>query len=272
MMNRALRGCAPFAAPVAALLAFTIGAPSHLAARTGLKRDSQHASIDAISGPEDARALLAKMRETLGGEARLAAVRTLLIKGVDELLDADGRVCSRQAFTRKVLMPDGFQNTLDDLACSFTILGSRFWRKPPLQHRFDADAKRNLLRDFAELCLLMLVRSPAQVSMSAAVEKVPPTGNGRLVFTGDIVRTLELDADRRPHVLEHLVDMYSAGATVPFRTTRRVVIESWAQTNGIWFPATMSTAISSRPSIRTTLSEVRVNEGVTSRDFIAPSE
>lgn len=226
-----------------------------------------------ISGPADAQNVLARMRAALGGEARLGAVRTLLITGANySQNNMAGARNSERRFTRRMMLPDAFQERLEDLSVTFTVVGDRFWRRPLLPVAgTDAGAHREKLQLFTELCLVMLVRSPTQVAMSASMDKAAAPGTAKLLFTGDVARTLELDAQWRPHVLEHPVDVYSPAATVPFRTTRRLTIEEWNQAGGIWFPATMSIAILPRsPSTRVTFRSVRVNEGVSRSDFLPP--
>jgi hypothetical protein len=223
-----------------------------------------------ISGPPEAQLVLSRMKAALGGENRLGGVRTLLIRGSNIY---SGSPPSATPFTCRILLPDAFQEVLEKYSYAFTVIGENFWRRPALPPHLDSPGtRRNVIQHFSELCLIMLGRSPSQVAMSASIEKHSSGAVAKLKLTGDVTRTLEFDAQWRPHVLEHPVDMYSPGASIPLRTTRRLVVEKWAKISDIWFPVAMTvTYPPGAPSMATQFNEVRVNEGVSRGDFLAPS-
>jgi hypothetical protein len=207
------------------------------------------------------------MREALGGESRLNEIRTLLIRGSNTYSDN-----SVTRFTYRISLPNAYQEFLERQSITFTVIDDKFWRFPAFPPSVDpAGPHGSVVSRFADWCLLMLGRASSQVAMSASVEK-GGSGRPRLILTGDVTRTLELDAHWRPRVLENPVDMYSPGDRVPVPKTRRLVIEKWAQNSGIWFPAEMSIAFLPRPpSVKIRFSEIQVNEGVNRSDFAAPS-
>lgn len=230
---------------------------------------SDGVSSGKIAGPPEVQAILSRMRIALGGESKFDAVKTLLIRGVDIYRSP----LSEQPFAYRILLPDAFQHSMETQNLVFTVVGNEFWRKPPWNVAAMSvdDARRVKIELFTDLCLIFLGRSSGQVAISASVDKGAPPGVTRLILAGDMKRTLELDPQWRPRVFERPTVVYTSEGEERHTTLRRV-IEKWTQSSDMWFPAVMSEAALPDPPRTIRFDDIKVNEGVSKSEFIAPVE
>jgi len=216
-----------------------------------------------IDGPPEVQSVLKHMRTALGGEEKLGAIKTIFIRTIDVY----GPPIGEQPIIHRISLPDAYQYSLENRDVTFTVTGKEFWRKPGWEM---ADTPRSLIiRRFTNMCLLLLGQSSGLVAMSASIDKEAPAGITRLILTGDVKRSLELDSEWRPRVLEHPIDIYDFSGSVR-HTTMRSVVEKWNQKSGLWSPALISEAALPDAPKTIRFDEILVNERVSNSDFTAP--
>ncbi len=165
-------------------------------------------TIFGITAANDVQAVLAAARRALGGRDRLQRVRSIHVKGT---LTIGG--IPNDSLERLLLLPDSFKEIRGGI--TFTLAGRDYWQRPeptlPIRER----AHKATRSTFIEICLVWLMRAPAEYPLKAswAADAAPgtqevlfegPDGFRRVVVFDPVThRPLEYPIDHRAHAGRH---------------------------------------------------------------------
>jgi len=218
---------------------------------------------DNITSTPEARKLLRKMAEKRGGATRLSDIRSLVIE-TTRTLDAG---TASQA-TYRILMPDRFKET--GLA-TYTINRTFYWQRPQPRAHLQDVARQNKLKKFAEWSLLMLLRAPDVLPVSASVEPIKWQGRNaqglRFVGPEGFDYTFIVAPDGSVLGFFH-DDKLSSGGKI--RTARRsVILQEVMPQAGLSFPKRLEETVGDYGA-RVVIDRLDLGAVLTDADFTVP--
>lgn len=229
---------------------------------------SQHApekamvDRDGITAPREVHAFLDRARQALGGQARLHAVRSLLI---DSTLTFEGQRPTPRQW--RLLLPNRFAEIRPTVR--YVIDGANYYQEPEPAQDAKEDARKALATTFTEQCLVLLLRASSLEPVRADFKETATTGAKAVIFTrpdGSFVG-IEFDAGTcRPQAYYRTSSVSMSGNTTT--GTRRVVIDETKQIGGISFPTAMTMVQQGFPTpVKMAFTRIEVNQNVTLDDF-----
>ncbi|RPH55360.1 MAG: hypothetical protein EHM89_17260 [Acidobacteria bacterium] len=237
--------------------------------QTGIKATEGMQVVGGIEATRDVQAVLAKMREALGGNQRLLDVKSLVVEG-----DRDGSFLSR-----RILLPDRIQskNAGASVINTFTLDGARYSQVPERDEATMAGAKKNTIKEFVTQSIVLLVRAPSVLKVRATLPKSGRAGALIVMFTstGGFAVQVEVDPTTyTPQAYSYIGNLTEENCDEPpvvTSATRRVTFDEYRTFAGIRFPVVMTDTITTPDGrafpVPLRHSVIRVNEGVTEADF-----
>jgi len=236
--------------------------------QTGTKATEEMQVVGGIEATRDVHAVLAKMRDALGGNQRLLDVKSLVVEG-----DRDGSLLSH-----RLLLPDRIQSKNGtSVINTFTLDGARYSQVPERDEAAMAVAKKSTIREFVIQSIVLLVRAPSVLKVRATLPKSGRAGTFIVMFTttGGFAVQVEVDATTYTPQAYSYVGKLTEGTCdeppVVTSATRRVTFDEYRTFAGIRFPVAMTDTITTPDGrafpVPLRHSVIRVNEGVTEADF-----
>jgi len=230
------------------------------------ERAPQQTPAHGFVASAEAYRVLSRAREALGGASRIAAVRTLLLKGVyvtpEDLLPG-----TTDPHEYRMQFPDAYQerSAYRGTWNTFTIVGKEYWQDLEPQPFDAARARETMLRAFADWSLLILTRAPAALKIQAGMATGQDPEEIVLTFAGGAGYHRRIAYNRsslRPMWLEY--DWQSGGRS----QTRRWTVSNFQESGGVRVPRLVHDRMSAQGKPRRwEFTAVSVNEGVATADF-----
>lgn len=248
----------------AVCLSWTSGA-ADVGAAASVQAPRENAAVSGIAGAPDVLAVLAKVREALGGRERLDAVRTMSVKGTTTF----GKEASTP-FTQLFLIPNRFQERLERV--TYTVDDVDYWQVPEPSAQVLSEARRRKMFAFTTQVLMFLLRAPAQMPLRATLQNGTPSEYLGVTFDGPqgFSRLVEIDArSMRLRAIESTAVLAEGGAER--RGTSRTLIENYARVGAIDFPLRTRTRMAGTDlDVTTNYTAIVVDRDVAVADFQRP--